>query len=149
VDLRRCDSHFPVCVHPSPRTLLQRKLIVLVLNPRLRRAPQCEQLPAAASRPHWNWRERFLSGCSPPGYARIATAADPVRLAHAAAIVAVEDRECGVRMVSDSGSEQTAQARVDTLIKPEEGNVLPLVGALRRQFYRLKDFRLSSPPARI
>jgi len=92
---RRCDPHLPVCVHPSPRTSPRRELIVRVLNSRLRRALQCERLSATASKPRWTWRERFLSGSSPPRCARIATTPDTAHPAHRAAIVEGERDKCG------------------------------------------------------
>ena len=92
---RRCDPHLPVCVHPSPLTSPRRELIVRVLNSRLRRALQCERLSATASKPRWTWRERFLSGSSPPRCARIATTPDTAHPAHRAAIVEGERDKCG------------------------------------------------------
>ena len=92
---RRCQPHFPGWVHQSHRAYLSRKWWGRLPNPRLRRASQCEKPSAPASKPRWNWRERFLSGSSPPKYASIAITPAIVRPAHGVATVVgvVKDRD--------------------------------------------------------
>jgi len=46
-----------------------------------------ERVPGTALKLRWNWRELFLLGSSPPGFAHIAITPAIVRPAHGAAIV--------------------------------------------------------------
>jgi hypothetical protein len=58
-----------------------------------------ESPPAAASKPRWNWRERFLSGLWPPKRACIAITLATVRPERGAAIVEGERDESDLRLV--------------------------------------------------
>jgi hypothetical protein len=80
---------FPPIVGPlKHRHVYPRKqLAVWAPNPRLRTPRSRESVPAAASKPHWNWQEFSLPESSPRKCARIALQPDTVRPAHGAAIV--------------------------------------------------------------
>src|SRR5262249_61879406 len=72
-------------------------------NPRRHNPGSYEKLYGATLRPPCNWRERFLSESSPPGYARIAITRATVRPEHDVAIVEVvgdESRGCGIHPCS-------------------------------------------------
>src|SRR5215470_3655231 len=86
-----------VAVHQSLRRCPRKQLAVQVPRPRFRRPCPCEKLFTAVSRPRCNWRERFLSGSSPPRRARIAITPDTVRPARRAVIVEVERNESAAK----------------------------------------------------
>jgi len=67
-----------------------------VRNPSFRTPGSRGRVQAGALKPRWTWRDLFLSGCSPPGYARIALTPARVRPAQGAAIVEGERDEGGV-----------------------------------------------------
>jgi hypothetical protein len=91
----RFPPHLLSCVHQSRRAFSGEYARKRIHNPYLRTLGSCERVRAAGLEPHWNWREPFLPGASPPKYARIAMTLDTVHPAHGAAIVDVERDEAG------------------------------------------------------
>jgi len=92
----RFPPHLLSCEHQSIRASSGENERDQVHNPLPRTPGSCETVRVAALEPRWNWRERFRSGSSPPGSARIAITSDTVHPARGAAIVEV-DRDSALR----------------------------------------------------